>query len=155
MRSCALSFVGLTALAVSACGTPPHRATARLPDACVDLRFALHESPWSPRRPFELEVAVRNHCRVPAPFDAARLSIEACTREGRCAPVALFDPRGELGPRHVDALMEGEERIGLVPRLAFPEVARICVAPHAAVGNAQPKSCFVLLEPGTWRLERR
>lgn len=124
------------ALLLTGCGSRAYApgalaATAPIPEGAARTRGCLDlGATTEPLDPDVLVVFVfGNRCSHPVPLDLSRARVVAHTDDpsepAEGTPLAAKDPRGEIGPRHLDAEEWGSEKI----RYASPPrgLRRVCV----------------------------
>lgn len=122
----------LTVLA--ACG--PHEYDPRAPIGvhraairelgCLDIGVAVAPDRRIPNDQLLLSLRVGNRCESSQPFNAAAMRVLAQTLDGERIPLDLVDPRGEIGPRHLDASILASENIALAGEIPADRLVEIC-----------------------------
>ena len=93
---------------------------------CLDVGVGLAPDPRIPRDELLLSLRVGNRCQHSQPFNAAAIRILAQTPEGDSVPLDLIDPRGEIGPRHLDASILASENIAIAGDIPAQRLVEIC-----------------------------
>lgn len=122
------------AAALAGCGGPEYGPRASLgvqPEAirtlgCLDVGLSLAPDRRIPNDQLLLSLRVGNRCQRPEAFDAGAMRIVAQTTEGDQVPLGLVDPRGEVGPRHLDASILASESIALAGEIPADRLVEIC-----------------------------
>ena len=116
---------------------------------CLDLALGLRPAS-DPDDNALLVTRFGNKCLGPAPFDLGSVVLTGRDEQGATVPLQLVDPRGEIAPLHVDAGMNGVEKVRISG--CDRPLSEICVDVTRVLRSPLRPVCFRRKGSAAWEV---